>query len=187
MKLAWGSGGRVDAVRTLLLLLLLQIASKSVQSLQDLVLPTEVLLDIFLEKECVWKPLARAPRYTISRYCRHRSLQNACATQRFSGIERAYALHRTASEPHRRTTPLYSQAFKKSHGGSDGGDGKAEGEAKKPGFIVAAGGMGKIRELIVEPPTPLLYHAPIIEPTPPEHQGGLWEFEDEPSYFDGDM
>ncbi|CAM9427018.1 unnamed protein product [Scytosiphon promiscuus] len=81
-----------------------------------------------------------------------------------------------------------SQAFKKSHGGSGGGEeGKAAGEAPKPGFIVAAGGMGKIRELIVEPPTPLLYHAAIIEPTPPEHQGGLWEFEDEPSYFDGDM
>ncbi len=78
-----------------------------------------------------------------------------------------------------------SQAFKKSHGG--GGGGKTEGDGGgKPGYI-AAGGMGKIRELIVEPPIPALYNAPIIEPVPPEHQGGLWEFEDEPSYFDGDL
>ena len=83
-------------------------------------------------------------------------------------------------------TRICSQAFKKSHGG--GGDGKPKGEKEggKPGYI-AAGGMSKIRELIVEPPTPFLYNAPIIEPVPPEHQGGLWEFEDEPSYFDGDM
>lgn len=54
-------------------------------------------------------------------------------------------------------------------------------------MVVKAGGMGKIKDLIVEPPTPMLYDAVIIEPVPPEHQGGLWEFEDEPSYFDGDM
>lgn len=85
-----------------------------------------------------------------------------------------------------------SQAFKKSHGGGGGGGGEEkgneeEGGSGKPGFVVAAGGMGKIRELIVEPPNPRLYNAVIIEPVPPEHQGGLWEFEDEASYFDGDM
>lgn len=78
---------------------------------------------------------------------------------------------------------MHSQAFKKSHGGSGVGEGKDKGEAPKG----APGGMGKIRELIVEPPTPLLYHPVIIEPVPPEHQGGLWDFENEPSYFDGDM
>lgn len=85
---------------------------------------------------------------------------------------------------------MRSQAFKKSHGGGGGGEeekGKEEGGDGKPGMVVAAGGMGKIRELIVEPPTPLLYNAVIIEPVPPEHQGGLWDFENEPSYFDGDM
>eukprot|EP00903_Cladosiphon_okamuranus_P012601 g11792.t1 len=84
-----------------------------------------------------------------------------------------------------------SQAFKKSHGGGGGGakdEGKEGGDGGKPkGMVVKAGGMGKIKDLIVEPPTPMLYNAPIIEPVPPEHQGGLWEFEDEPSYFDGDM
>lgn len=89
----------------------------------------------------------------------------------------------------RQRTPTRSQAFKKSHGG--GGEDKAKeeggGGGKPAGFVVAAGGMGKIRELIVEPPTPTLYSAVIIEPVPPEHQGGLWEFEDEPSYFDGDL
>ncbi|CAM9900883.1 unnamed protein product [Ectocarpus sp. 12 AP-2014] len=78
-----------------------------------------------------------------------------------------------------------SQAFKKSHGGGGGGEGKGKG--KLGGFAVVAGGMGKMRELIVEPPVPSLYNAPIVEPVPPEHQGGLWDFEEEPSYFDGDM
>lgn len=82
-------------------------------------------------------------------------------------------------------TRLSSQAFKKSHG--SGGGGKAEGKDGKPGFIVAAGGMSKIKDLIVEPPVPALYDAVIMEPVPPEHQGGLWDFEEEPSYFDGDM
>lgn len=80
---------------------------------------------------------------------------------------------------------MCSQAFKKSHSG--GGGGKEEGKGGKPGFIVAAGGMGKIKDLIVEPPTPALYDAVIMEPVPPEHKGGLWDFEEEPSYFDGDM
>lgn len=80
---------------------------------------------------------------------------------------------------------LCSQAFKKSHGGGGGGEGKDKGNVGN--FVVVAGGMSKIGELIVEPPVPSLYYAPIIEPVPPEHQGGLWDFEDEPSYFDGDM
>lgn len=42
-------------------------------------------------------------------------------------------------------------------------------------------------DLIVERPVPALYEAVIIEPVPAEHQGGLWDFENEPSYFDGDM
>lgn len=76
------------------------------------------------------------------------------------------------------TKPVRSQAFKKSHGGgSEGG---------KPSYI-EAGGMSKIGDLIVERPTPALFDAVIIEPVPPEHQGGLWDFEEEPSYFDGDM
>ena len=77
------------------------------------------------------------------------------------------------------SNPLRSQAFKKSHGGP----GK---EGEKPSFIVAAGGMSKMGDYIVERPVPSLYHAVIMEPVPPEHAGGLWDFEDEPSYFDGD-
>lgn len=42
-------------------------------------------------------------------------------------------------------------------------------------------------DLTIERPSPSLYDAVLIEPTPPEHKGGLWEFENEASYFDGDM
>lgn len=45
----------------------------------------------------------------------------------------------------------------------------------------------KIGDLVVERPQPGMYDAVIIEPVPPEHKGGLWEFENEPSYFDGDL
>ncbi|CAM9913253.1 unnamed protein product [Laminaria digitata] len=72
-----------------------------------------------------------------------------------------------------------SQAFKKSHGGA----GK---EGEKPSFV-AAGGMSKMGDYILEHPVPSLYHAVVMEPVPPEHAGGLWDFENEPSYFDGDM
>lgn len=47
--------------------------------------------------------------------------------------------------------------------------------------------MSKMGDLIVERPVPALYDAVIIEPVPPEHQGGLWDFEENPAYFDGDM
>ena len=47
--------------------------------------------------------------------------------------------------------------------------------------------MSKMSELIVERPSPALFDAVIIEPTPPEHKGGLFDFENDPSYFDGDL
>lgn len=45
----------------------------------------------------------------------------------------------------------------------------------------------KIGDLVVGRPEPGLYNAVIMEPTPPEHTGDLFDFENEPSYFDGDM
>ncbi|CAM9213796.1 unnamed protein product [Sphacelaria rigidula] len=45
----------------------------------------------------------------------------------------------------------------------------------------------KIGDFVLERPQPGMYDAVIIEPVPPEHKGGLWDFENEPSYFDGDL
>lgn len=56
--------------------------------------------------------------------------------------------------------PVRSQAFKKSNGGG------CEGENSS---YIAAGGLNKIENLLVERPTLALFNAVIIEPVPPEH------------------
>ncbi|CAM9727095.1 unnamed protein product [Choristocarpus tenellus] len=65
-----------------------------------------------------------------------------------------------------------SQAFKASH--SSGGP-------------VVPGGMSKMGELLEGRPQPEMFDAVLVEPTPAELQGELWDIEDEPSYFDGDL
>ncbi|CAM9269024.1 unnamed protein product, partial [Discosporangium mesarthrocarpum] len=59
-----------------------------------------------------------------------------------------------------------SQAFRSSHGSGP------------------VTGMSKMGELLVGRPSPQLFEAVLVEPTPSEHEGGPWDFEEEPSYFD---
>ncbi|CAM9503300.1 unnamed protein product [Chrysoparadoxa australica] len=54
-----------------------------------------------------------------------------------------------------------SQAFKGSHGKSEGG----------------GGGMSKMGKMLLEPPQPTLYDVVLEEPQPPEETGELWDFE----------
>lgn len=77
-----------------------------------------------------------------------------------------------------------SQAFKGSHsGGNDKGEDR-QAEGSKGSRPILPGKMG---ELLLERPTPAMYDAILVEPVPAEHRGGLWEFENEASYFDGDV
>lgn len=71
-----------------------------------------------------------------------------------------------------------SEAYKRSHAKGDDGEGSTSGGGR--------GLMSKLSELVLEPPDSTFYDAVLVQPTPPEHKGGLWEFENEPSYFDGD-
>ena len=47
--------------------------------------------------------------------------------------------------------------------------------------------MAQMKDILIEPPRPAMYEAVLVEPTPPENRGGLFEFEENADYFDGDI